>query len=188
MADNFTKFSFLIKNARKKEVAWLEEVLAYDFEDEQQRPFLLEMLHTSRGLESTFEYWPDFDHVLPDLTSRDPRARCLWVYAPESGNPWTAAVLVHAFLSKFRPKEIVRFSVAYTCSKMRPDEFSGEDFIVTANGIFQTGGIGIKMCEALAAQQQQRIKWDGLEVIVRPRKLNKLLPPRKASKPGRKVR
>jgi len=125
MADNFTKFSFLIKNATKKEVAWLEEVLAFDFEDEQQRPFLLEMLHTSRGLESTFEYWPDFDHVLPDLTSRDPRARSLWVYAAESGNPWTAAVLVHAFLSKFRPKEIVRFSVAYTCSKMRPDEFSG---------------------------------------------------------------
>jgi hypothetical protein len=62
---------------------------------------------------------------------------------------------------------------------MRPGEFSGEDFIVTAQGIFQTGGIGIKMCEALAAQQQQRIKWDGLEVIVRPRK---------ASGPGRKVR
>ena len=40
MADNFTKFSFLIKNVTKKEVAWLEEVLAYDFEDEQQRPFL----------------------------------------------------------------------------------------------------------------------------------------------------
>jgi len=66
---------------------------------------------------------------------------------------------VHAFLSKFRPKEIVRFSVAYSCSKMRPDEFSGEDFIVTAQGIFRTGGIGIKMCEALAAQQQQRIRW-----------------------------
>jgi hypothetical protein len=179
MADNFTKFSFLIKNATKKEVAWLKEALAYDFEDEQQKPFLLEMLHTSRGLESTFEYWPDFDHVLPDLTSRDPRARSLWVYAPESGNPWTAAVLVHAFLSKFRPNEIVRFSVAYTCSRMRPDEFSGEDFIVTANGIFRTGGIGIKMCEALAAQQQQRIRWDGLDIIVRPRK---------ASKPGRKVR
>jgi hypothetical protein len=36
MADNFTKFSFLIKSITKKEVAWLEEVLAYDFEDEQQ--------------------------------------------------------------------------------------------------------------------------------------------------------
>ena len=137
------------------------------------------MLHTSRGLESTFEYWPDFDHVLPDLTSRDPRARSLWVYAPESGNPWTAAVLVHAFLSKFRRKEIVSFSVAYTCSKMRPDEFSGEDFIVTAQGIFRTGGVGTKIHEALAAQQQQCIRWDGLEVIVRTRK---------ASKPGRKVR
>ena len=170
MADNFTKFSFLIKNATKKEVAWLEKVLAYDFEDQEQRPFLLEMLHTSRGLESTFEFWPDFDHVLPDLTSRDPRARCLWVYAPESGNPWTAAVLVHAFLSKFRRNEIVRFSVAYTCSKMRPDEFSGEDFIVTADGILQTGGIGIKMQEALVAQQQTSITWDALKVIIQPKK------------------
>jgi len=170
MADNFTKFSFLIKSIAKKELVWLKEVMGYDFEDLEQRPFLLEMLHTSRGLESTFEYWPDFDHVLPDLTSRDPRARCLRVFAPESGNPWTAAVLVHAFLSKFRPKEIVRFSVAYTCSKMRPDEFSGEDFIVTSEGIFQSGGIGIKMQEALAAQQQQRIRWDGLEVIIRPEK------------------
>ena len=170
MADNFTKFSFLIKSIAKKELVWLKEVMGYDFEDLEQRPFLLEMLHTSRGLESTFEYWPDFDHVLPDLTSRDPRARCLRVFAPESGNPWTAAVLVHAFLSKFRPKEIVRFSVAYTCSKMRPDEFSGEDFIVTADGIFRTGGIGIKMCEALASRQPKTIKWDGLDIIIRPRK------------------
>ena len=100
------------------------------------------------------------------------RASVLVVYAPESGNPWTAAVLVRAFLSKFRRKEIVSFGVAYTCSKMRPDEFSGEDFIVTADGIVQTGGIGIKMCEALAAQQQQRIKWDGLDIIIRPRKVN----------------
>jgi hypothetical protein len=171
MADNFTKFSFLIKNTTKKEVAWLEEVLGYDFEDQEQRPFLLEMLHTPRGLESTFEYWPDFDHVLPDLTSRDPRARCLWVYAPESGNPWTAAVLVHAFLSRFRRNEIVRFSVAYTCSKMRPDEFSGEDFIVTADGILQTGCIGIKMQEALVAQQQTSITWDALKVIIQPKKV-----------------
>jgi hypothetical protein len=53
---------------------------------------------------------------------------------------------------------------------MRPDEFSGEDFVVTANGIFRTGGIGIKMCEALAAGQQTRIRWDGLEIIIQPRK------------------
>jgi hypothetical protein len=53
---------------------------------------------------------------------------------------------------------------------MRPDEFSGEDFIVTADGIFQTGEVGIKMQEALAGKQQQRIRWDGLEVIVRPGK------------------
>jgi len=26
------------------------------------------------------------------------------------------------------------------------------------------------MCEALAAQQQQRIRWDGLDIIVRPKK------------------
>ena len=176
MADNFTKFSFLIKNATKKEVAWLEEVLAYDFEDDQQRPFLLEMLHTSRGLESTFEFWPDFDHVLPDLTSRDPRARSLWVYAPESGNPWTAAVLVHAFLSKFRPKEIVRFSVAYTCSKMRPDEFSGESYVVTSRNVYSDAGVAGMVWKAIKTGKPQKTAYKELDIIVRPKK------------PGRKVR
>jgi len=106
MADNFTKFSFLIKNATKKEVAWLEEVLAFDFEDEQQRPFLLEMLHTSRGLESTFEYWPDFDHVLPDLTSRDPRARSLWVYAARAGIPGPLPFLSTPFFPNSGPRRL----------------------------------------------------------------------------------
>jgi hypothetical protein len=54
---------------------------------------------------------------------------------------------------------------------MRPDEFSGEDFIVTADGILQTGCIGIKMQKALVAQQQTSITWDALKVIIQPKKV-----------------
>jgi hypothetical protein len=49
----------------------------------------------------------------------------------------------------------------YEETRIGGKEHPAEDLIVTANGIFRTGGVGIKMCEALAAQQEQRIKWDG---------------------------
>lgn len=58
----------------------------------------------------------------------------LWLYAEEVGEPEHVASVLESFLKKFRPLETITFSWAYTCSKLRVNEFGGGAAVVTADG------------------------------------------------------
>ncbi len=177
MADNFTKFSFLIKNATKKEVAWLEEVLAYDFEDRRATAF-----PAGNAAHIT---WPRIDiRVLARFRSCAAR--------PDVEGPTSKVSL--GLCTREResldgcsscPCFSLQIPAQGDCSLQRGLHAAAKCGQTSSRaktsssrptGIFRTGGIGIKMCEALAAQQQQRIRWDGLDIIIRPRKVRQPCP------------
>ena len=59
----------------------------------------------------------------------------IFIFAEESGNPDNAALFVQKFLQKFDQKSGVGFSYCTSCDKMRPNEFGGGAFFVTADEI-----------------------------------------------------
>ena len=170
MADNHALFSFAIKNLAPKETDWLKKLMALDFEDERQRQEIEEMLGIPKSIRSRIEYWPDFSYSLSDLD------KALWVYTEDSGNAWNAALLVRAFLARFRPRDIRQFGVAYTCSKPRLDEFSGESNVVTSRNVYSDAGVAGMVWKAIKTGKPQKTAYKELDIIVRPKK------------PGRKVR
>jgi hypothetical protein len=164
MADNFTLFSFAIEKLRRKEADWLRNLMALDFEDERQRKQIEEMLGIPIAIPSSIEYWPDFRYSLSDVD------KDFWVYTEDSGNAWNAALLVRAFLAKFRPKDIKQFSVAYTCSKPRLDEFGGESYVVTGRNIYCDACVAGMVSKAIKTGRPQKMNFKELDIIVRPKK------------------
>jgi hypothetical protein len=156
MADNYTQFSFTLKKLTKAEIKWIKKVLSYsidvmgDVTDDAVE--LAKLLNTkaNKVTGESLEYWPDFEWELEKNT--------LNIYAQESGNEVNVAAFVHAFLFNFRPKDIVTFGVAYTCSKMRADEFGGQEWVITAHDIISTGDIAHNIYEALAIGHTKNTK------------------------------
>jgi hypothetical protein len=159
MADNFTEFSFAIDGLAVNESAWLQGVLALSPDRSAQRRAIREALDIVNivGEQADEEYWPDFCHALADGR--------LWLYTEDSGNPWHAALLVRAFLAKFRADDIIEFGVAYRCSKPRVDGFGGECFVVTSRGIYNNADVPMLVVEALRTGKPQKLALRGLEII-----------------------
>jgi hypothetical protein len=164
MADNYALFSFAIKKLTPKETDWLKNLMALDFEDERQRKEIEETLGIPMAIQSSIEYWPDFSYSLSDLD------KALWVYTEDSGNAWNAALLVRAFLAKFRPRDIRQFGVAYTCSKPRLDEFAGETYVVTDRNIYSDACVAGMVSKAIKTGRLQKTAYKELDIIVRPKK------------------
>lgn len=164
MADNLTQFSFAIENLTAAESAWLQGLLALDPDHRPQRQAISKALDiaTIGGEQATEEYWPDFCYALVDDR--------LWMYSEDSANPWQAALLVRAFLAKFRADDIIQFGVAYTCSKPHIDEFGGECFVVTSKGIYSDADVPGLIIKALQTGKAQKLAMRGLDVIVRPKR------------------
>jgi hypothetical protein len=166
MADNYTQFSFAIEKLTPEECTWTKNILALNFDDVLQRKQVKEALDISKVVKmGSDDYWPDFEWCIDDAD------KYLWVYTGDGGNPWNAALLVRAFLAKFRPSDIKQFSVAYTCSKPRLDEFAGETYVVTSQNIYSDAGVGDIVANAIKTGQQQRMALTGLDIIVRPKKV-----------------
>ena len=164
MADNFTQFSFTLEELTKAEIKWIKKVLSYsidcmaDCTDDAVK--LAKLLNTPSNMitEESLEWWPDFEWKLEKNT--------LNIYAGEGGNEVNVAAFVHAFLFNFRPKKIVSFGVAYTCSKMRVDEFGGQDWIITAHDIISTGGIAQYIYQALMTRKDQKVSCSSIDLTI----------------------
>lgn len=167
MADNFTQFSFTLDELTKAEIKWIKKVLSYALSSpidgfngvSDTARELAKLLTTkiNRPL-GDLEYWPEFEWELEKDTIR--------IYATESGNELNVAAFVHAFLFNFRPKKIVSFGVAYTCSKMRVDEFGGQDWIITAHDIISTGGIAQYIYQALMTRKDQKVSFSSIDLTI----------------------
>jgi hypothetical protein len=152
-----------------EEGAWFRTLLALDFEDEQHRKKIKELLGVPKFIRSSLEYWPDFSFRLNVAKDNRPE-NALWLYSEDSGSAYNAALLVRTFLAEFRPGEIKQFSVAYTCSKPMLDGFGGETYVVSAQNIYCDACVANTIAKAIETGQQQKMALAGLDIIVRPKK------------------
>lgn len=121
MADYYTHFSEAIEQLSKKEIKWLHSVLT---DGPAKRRFL------KQARLSDEDVFPDFRW---SLEQSEPYWR-LWVRTDESGNFDHLAVVVQAFLAKFRPDSCFLLTWAETCSRPRLGAFGGGGMFVTAQG------------------------------------------------------
>ena len=159
MADNYTQFSFTLEHLKKAEINWIEKVLRMDSSSANDVVELKKLLSTEVNKPAgELEYWPEFDWMLEENT--------LHIYSEECGNELNAAAFVHAFLATFRPKEMEVFGTCYSCSKMRVDEFGGQDWIITAHDIISTGGIAHEICAAIRSKKDQYVDFSSIGLTV----------------------
>ena len=162
MADNYTQFSFTLKKLTKAEIKWIKKVLSLNVEIDDSRNFqkLRKLLGKlpSAWPAGELAYWPAFEWKLEKNT--------LNIYAQESGNEVNVAAFIHAFLFNFRPKDIVSFGVAYTCSKMRADEFGGQEWVITAHDIISTNSIARGIFEAIRSRKDQKLCFSSINLTI----------------------
>jgi hypothetical protein len=138
MADNFLQFSLSIPLKTKAGLRWVAKTLAaltrlFDSpgEFDEKRAHALGPL----GLRILDERWDylDFQWSL-EPAHDDAHVGVLWIYAEESGSPEHVAAVLEEYLKKFNPTGVITLSWAYTCSKLRVNEFGGGAAVVTAEG------------------------------------------------------
>lgn len=171
MANNYLLFSTAIPKLNKREKKWWEELLALQLSGDDDPKSTIDAICEKLGVPAhciDSEAWPEFSARL--------EGDGIWFYSDECGDAYKLAMAIHAFIKKFRPKEIFWFSVAYTCSSPRLDEFSGEDYVISKDGIFSNLFVVNMLREYLSKRRPQKMVLnDSIEVIVRkaPRKKGK---------------
>lgn len=136
MADNYTHFSLMIEAVSKPESDWLLaefERLDTELDDikkltpKEQKPYgeLDETYYNSMGHGFELDFEEDG----------------AWLH--DSGGYGDLEQLnefLRRFLKKFRPKDSIAYSAAFTCSKPRVGEFGGGQFLITKSKIKSCGG------------------------------------------------
>ena len=118
MANNHTQFSFAV-SLPSEAIKWvLEEAKAHDYYNEDNEEFV----------EDNFE--PTCAEFTVEMVGG---AEALIIFAEETGNPESVVKILQAALNKFDLDTIVGFHWAYTCSRMRLDEFGGGAVVFKKN-------------------------------------------------------
>lgn len=138
MANNYLQFSLLVPLKTKAELRWVAKTLTAltrlfesPGEFDEKRARALGPLGR-RIIEERWDYLDLQWSIEPAHDDADVGA--VWIYAEQSGNPDQVAVVLEEYLKKFNPTGVVTFSWAYTCSKLRVNEFGGGAAVVTSEG------------------------------------------------------
>ena len=146
MADYYTEFSAELSNLTLEEEQWLREQLTcifviggVEYTEEELDEKQLDKSNVEwfgcRAWRNNPELDPDdsdgigFEYAFD--FSVEPANRWLWVYSEDYGNLTRLAVLIQAFLRKFRPRQSWGLCWADTCSKLRLDAFGGGAVFIT---------------------------------------------------------
>jgi hypothetical protein len=139
MANNFLQFSLSVTLKTKAELHWCAKTLAaitrlFDSPGEldEKRARALGTLGR-RIIDERWDYL-DFQFSIEPTRNDAEGIGALWIYGEESGNPDQVALVLEEYLKKFDPTGVITFSWAYTCSKLRVNEFGGGAAVVTADG------------------------------------------------------
>lgn len=122
MAEYFTHWSFEVENITPEEAEWLETEIAKRENDEERD-----------------EFFVPGDMEISGQNVGELNSTAWFSNRSGEGREQSVAELLQDFLAMFRPKEIIAFETAYTCSKPRPDAFGGSAIVVTAKRIFWSG-------------------------------------------------
>lgn len=122
MANNYEQYSFMVPCANDEQKDWL----------------IVALNAVTEGKEYI------------DIGEYSKEADGVWCYAEDSGDPHALSEIIHGFLSNFDLDHHIIISVAYTCSKMRLDEFGGWAIGISKDKIVDSSPISI-VTEALNA-------------------------------------
>jgi len=118
MANSYLQLSTIIEDITPDEKTWV---------DNNIEKFDRESFHSKEdGNFDEDDYTSTFQWELED------NGTSLWIYGEEYANPEFVADFMHAFLKENRPEDCLYFSWAETCSKLRPDNFHGGGYFITA--------------------------------------------------------
>lgn len=106
MANNYCQFSFILDNVTP-----------------EQEDFIIDGVNARN--EDNYDGGVTFDSNLPELH----------IFASEYGDLDIIAEVLRDYLATYRPAECLGFTWAMTCSKMRPNEFSGGGVFITKDEI-----------------------------------------------------
>lgn len=137
MANHYTQWSEYISFNNKEEADWLKDVLFLDIskyetpenEDLDNAEIVQEILSSNFGIELRIDdadNFPGFERYISNDRSG------VSIYAEEYGDVSVAAIILQAFLKKFRPNDHFSIQWADTCSKPRAGEFGGGAVFITA--------------------------------------------------------
>ncbi|HUU88142.1 MAG TPA: hypothetical protein VMX17_10370 [Candidatus Glassbacteria bacterium] len=130
MANNYQQFSVILLLNSNEEKEWFQRNLNEDkLPDSKETKLMVEICGDDCGY--LFSY---------KVEDNDDEGQ-IWFYSEEYGDPYQLACLVHCFFKDMRPNGSDKFAISYafTCSKMRVDEFGGGMQVATKKGV---GGCG----------------------------------------------
>ncbi len=142
MADNYLQFCITVPFKARNELTWFEKTMAQlsvavIVEQWKDKKSPLAQSRETQALLKRFndEGW-DFIDMQFEITKPSPTSShgSVTLYAEECANPKQVAAVLEAYLRRFHPTGVLTFSWAYTCSKMRSDNFGGGAAVVTADG------------------------------------------------------
>lgn len=140
MANNYLQFSMTVPVKTAAEEAWCRQSLPaleqfFSNKENSVQEFATDIASVViEGLRKEWSYQGFEWSITPTADTTDHVAD-LWLHADESGEPEQVAAFLRAYLKKFIPGGSLWFSWAYTCSKMRANEFGGGAAVVTADRV-----------------------------------------------------
>lgn len=140
MADNYLQFSMMVPLKTDSEQAWCRESLTalarfLSGEEKGVQKFASDIAWVV--MEALRKDWSHqgFEWSITPTPDKAGQVADLWLHDDESGEPEQVAEFLRAYLKKFNPGGSLWFSWAYTCSKMRVNEFGGGAVVVTATKV-----------------------------------------------------
>lgn len=140
MADNYLQFSMIVPLRSVAEQDWCRESLAAldrFLAGERTGPQRFASDLAAVVMEGLRNDWSHqgFEWTITPTPNKADQVTELWLHADEAGEPGQVAAFLRAYLAKFNPTGSLWFSWAYTCSKMRVNEFGGGAVVVTATKV-----------------------------------------------------
>jgi hypothetical protein len=141
MADNFLQFSMVVPLPTDDAVTWCRESLTalggYFSAAGARTPHEFPSSLGGVVMQALREEW---DHLGFEWSINRPSEKAehvaeLWLHADDVGTPEHLAAFLRTYLINFNPTGALWFSWAFTCSKMRVNEFGGGAVVVTANRV-----------------------------------------------------
>lgn len=126
MANSYVMFSMEVRDLTADEVGWIKEGMGdweRDLDPDEDEDKQLQAFCEKWGIDD-YTDWPLFDVEFYDDSAI--------FYSDECGNADNLAKFLKAFLAANRPDTCLGFEVAFTCSRLRPGEFGGAAYFVTA--------------------------------------------------------
>ena len=167
MADNYYQFSCALDGLSAKEVVWLKKVLCYSMMEAATQEHSWTRLKKELGLQAAdfdhWEFYPDFEWQFEPDGSNKTR---LWISSGDSGNLEQVALVTQRFMKKFDKDGVIKFTAAYTCSKMRIDEFGGDAVLITKHDCYWLSAFERMVQAALEEKSDQRLEHTGLVVNI----------------------